>query len=182
MHVTRDKREPIESFAEALESEEIRIAQNWGPIWHYEKCGYYYKQLKRYYELFNSEDIRVYLHDDLSTNPIALLQDIFRFLEVDDKFVPDISMRVNVSGIQKSQTVDWMMERIFNRPNPARFFSRKVIDENTRWRITSRLRNQNLVRPTIPSDIRVRLTDIYREDILNLQDLIDRDLNLWLKQ
>ena len=182
MHVTRDKREPIEDFAEALESEEKRIAQNWGPIWHYKKCGYYYEQLKRYYELFNSEDIREYLYDDLSDDPIAVLQDIFRFLEVDDKFVPDIRMRVNVSGFHKSQTVDWMMERIFNRSNPVRFISRRIIDENTRWRLTSRLRNRNLVRPEIPPDVRARLTNLYKEDILNLQYQINRDLNHWLKE
>ena len=33
----------------------------------------------------------------------------------------------------------------------------------------------------MPPELRSQLTEIYREDILRLQDLIQRDLSAWLK-
>lgn len=33
---------------------------------------------------------------------------------------------------------------------------------------------------TLSQDTRARLRDLYREDILNLQDLLGRDLSKWL--
>ena len=182
MHVIRDKREPEKDFSKALELEQERINQNWGPIWHYEKGGYYFDQLSRYYNLFDRQQIRVYLHDEFSANPKLVLQDIFRFLGVDDQYIPDVSMKANVSGIQKSETADWMMERLFNRTNPLRYIARQIVSEDLRWRVTASVRGRNLNRPVIPPDIRVDLTARYREDILNLQKLIDRDLMHWLEK
>ena len=34
--------------------------------------------------------------------------------------------------------------------------------------------------PQMPDDVRRRLRDLYRDDILRLEDLIDRDLSHWL--
>jgi hypothetical protein len=180
MHVVRDKRESIVDFAEALEHEEGRIALNWGPIWHYIRVGYYYEQIKRFYELFEPEQIRVYLYDDFSAGPIEILQDIFRFLDVDDSFIPDVSVKANVSGIQRSQSLYWIIERLFTRPNPIRTVARQAIGEETRWRFTSSVRNRNIVRQSISPDLRRQLTELFREDILHLQELLNRDLSGWL--
>ena len=180
MHVTRDGREPVADFAEALQLEEERIAKNWGPIWHYRNVGYYSRQIERYYALFDREQIRVYLYDDFSVRPIDVLQDIFRFLDVEDAFVPDMRIKANVSGVQKSQSIYWLIERLFSRPNPIRAAARRLIGEETRWRFTSSVRNRNLVRQSIPLDIRRELTELYRDDILRLQDFLGRDLSAWL--
>jgi hypothetical protein len=182
MHVTRDGREPIADFAEALKLEEERIALNWGPIWHYTKIGFYSEQIRRYYELFEREQIKVYLYDDFSARPIDVLQDIFRFLDVNDTFVPDVRIRANVSGVQRSQTLYWLIERLFARPNPIRTVARKLLSEETRWRFTSNVRNQNIVHQSISPEIRHQLTELFREDILRLQDLLARDLSHWLQE
>ncbi len=180
MHVTRDKRENISDFAEAMQHEDERIASNWGAIWHYKTLGFYYEQLKYYYDLFSPEQIRVYLHDDLKAKPLWLLQDIFNFLNVDDRFEPNLNIQANVSGVQKSRAMDWIVDRLFARPNPIRFISRHLITEPIRWRFTTYVRNRNLVRQIIPPDIRRELTAVYREDILKLQNLLNRDLSHWL--
>ena len=52
----------------------------------------YYKQLKRYFDMFEKDQIKVYLYEDFKNNPIGIMQDIFRFLKVDDSFIPDISV------------------------------------------------------------------------------------------
>lgn len=97
-HMIRDGREPHPDFAHALAMEDERIADRWEHIWHYTQMGFYAAQLRRYYDLFPSHQIQVYLYDDFVHNPLAVIHDIFRFLEVDARFVPDTSMRHNVAS------------------------------------------------------------------------------------
>lgn len=97
LHLVRDGREQCATFAHALEQEHIRIASHWEHIWHYKQMGLYYQQLKRYYDCFAPAQIKVYLYDMLKADPHRVIQDIFRFLHVDDTYAPDISIRYNVS-------------------------------------------------------------------------------------
>ncbi len=99
LHMVRDRREPLRDFPQTLKEEEARIDNNWEHIWHYQQAGFYYVQLQRYFAQFNSEQIRVYLFDDFALNPLGVLQDIFQFLNVNETFIPDISMRQNASEI-----------------------------------------------------------------------------------
>ena len=181
MHVRRDHREPISDFAEALKMEEKRIEMNWGPIWHYTKVGFYHHHLTTYYQNFSPEQIRVYIYDQFKEDPAAVLQDIFRFLGVDDTFMPEIGLKVNVSGEQKSKQVDLIIRNLFNRPNPIRYIARRTLPHDLRWRFTTNVRNKNLVQTKIPPKVRADLTDLFRDDILKLQDLISQDLSHWLR-
>lgn len=180
MHVIRDQRETEQNFRQALQLEEERIAKNWGPIWHYTKIGYYYKHLTKYYDCFESNQIRIYLYDEFKTNPLKTLQDIFHFLEIDSSFTPNLRINVNVSGVQKSKLVYQLIHTIFNKPNPVKFIARQLIPETIRWRFTTNIRNKNLKQRTINPEIRKELTELFREDILKLQDLINKDLSHWL--
>jgi hypothetical protein len=40
---------------------------------------------------------------------------------------------------------------------------------------------KDVVKPLFPTEVRQELTAYYREDILNLQDLLGRDLSHWLE-
>lgn len=97
----RDGREPLYDFAEAIEQEETRILNNWEWAWQYIRVGFYSVQLQRYFDTFDRSQIRVYLFDDFKTSPNSILQDIFQFLGVDNSFIPDMSIKHNVSLIAK---------------------------------------------------------------------------------
>lgn len=100
----RDGREPLPDFAEALEQEETRMRNNWEWAWQYTRIGFYYIQLQRYLEKFDRSQIRVYLFEDFCTKPADVLRDIFQFLGVDDSFMPNMSIRHNVSDISQNPT------------------------------------------------------------------------------
>ena len=57
----REGVEPLEDFTEAMVAEKERMENNWSPTWHYQQKGFYYNQLKRYFELFEKSQIRIYL-------------------------------------------------------------------------------------------------------------------------
>ncbi len=177
LHRVREGRERL-SFSEALKEEETRIRDNWRPLWHHKRMGFYHAQLTRYYELFSREQIRVYLYEDLNEDPVGMMQSIFRFLEVDDAFVPDTSLRHNVTRIPRSRA----LQTFIQKPNPLEPLIKPFLPEGMRKRIRANLHNLNLTKPPMPEDIREELTEAYREDILKLQGLIRRDLSSWLER
>ena len=82
LHVVRAGKENSNSFEESIEKEKERINEKWSPLYHYIQKGYYTDQLQRYYDLFPSDKIKVYLFEDVIKNPGETLKDIFRFLEI----------------------------------------------------------------------------------------------------
>ncbi len=94
VHCIRDGREPIPHFADALAAD-CRVAEGWEHVWHYTRMGYYGRQLQRYYEAFGADRIRVHLYGEFKSHPLEVMQDLYRFLDVDDGFVPDMRIRPN---------------------------------------------------------------------------------------
>lgn len=54
--------------------------------------GLYYAQVKRYLDLFPSENMRIYFYEEYQ-QPGQLRADIFGFLNVDSRFRPDASRK-----------------------------------------------------------------------------------------
>jgi hypothetical protein len=181
MHVVRDGRETAPNFQEALSLEPQRITDNWDPIWHFTSVGFYYEQLSRYYAIFQQNQIKIFLFEELLTTQQALLESIFRFLGVNPHFSPDSSVKFNVSGEQKIAIVQYINKVFFLNPNPIRWISRKLFPELMRWKFTNWIRYKNLKKRKITKETRDKLQALYKNDILKLQDLINKDLSVWLK-
>jgi hypothetical protein len=178
LYMRRDGREPFSEFARALQAEEARIRDNWEWIWHYQNVGFYQVQLRRYFDTFDRDQIKVYLYEDLRTDPVAVLQDIFRFLGVADTFSPNTSLRHNVSGIPKSGIVP---RYIFGRSR-VKAALRPLVPERLRQHLSVSLKSRNLIEaPPLAPEVRRELIEIYRDDILGLEGLIGRDLSGWLE-
>lgn len=179
LHMVRSGTEPLDDFAQALQAEEG--IQREPTFQDYIGRGLYFDQLKRYLGAFPQEQIRVYLYEDLSDAPISTVQDAFRFLGVDDSFVPDVSLRRNVSGHPKNKTLDGLLRRQSRIKHAAKIY----LPARIRWRLSKAfddLKTRNLVEPPpLQPEVRRQLIGVYREDILKLQDLIHRDLSGWLE-
>jgi len=176
LHLVRDSREFVLNFREALELEEKRIKDNWFPLWHYKQRGFYYQQLKYYYQLFDSSQIKIELYDDLQSNPLALLKDLFNFLDVDTSFVPNISATYNVSVIPKYKFV----YEFLKNPNFVKNPLKLLFPPKIRGPLKQSILNSTLYRPELTVELRKELAEIYQDDILKLQGLIQRDLSHWL--
>lgn len=176
LHLVRDGYETL-SFAEGLKAEASRIQDKWQPLWYYKQRGFYYEQLKRYFDLFSADQIKIYLFEDLNRDSTAIVQDITQFLGVDDNFSPDIT-RENVSGIPKNR---WL-QTLFTKENPIKSSLKAFVPKELRQTIAQTVQKHNLgEKPTLSPEIRQELIALYRDDILQLQDLIGRDLSQWLQ-
>ena len=177
LHTIRDGIEPFPDFAQALEAEENRIRERWWLGFYYKHTGFYYTQLKRYFDRFDSNQVRVYLYEDLVNDSTGMLKDIFQFLGVDEMFTPNTSIRYNVTGVPKNK----LLHQFLSKPNWLKIPFKLVFPLELRKRIVISMKNRNIIKPQLPLALRRQLINIYREDILKLQDLIERDLVTWLE-
>jgi hypothetical protein len=182
LHLARENRVPTNSFADALDR---------GSIWWKRndliKEGFYYRNLKPYYERFPRENIKIYLYEDLSDDAPAVLHDIFTFLNVNPDFQPDLSTRFNQSGIIRNK----FLNRIYGQKGLLTsglkvLFPKRVVDLVKRnayiQKTVNNLRGKNLDKPRPDPEVLNALTrDVYGNDIQQLQDLIGKDLNHWLQ-
>jgi len=179
MHLVRDGIETSNNFQEALKKENERIANNWGPIWHFINSGFYFKQLSKYYEIFDKSQIKIVIYDDFDRSPQTELKSIYKFLDINDQFEANTNSRPNVSGIPKNRIYQSVVDYFFLNNNPIRSLSRILFSEETRWRVTTNFRNLNLRKNQIPENIKKQLLAIFKNDIIQLEKLIDKDLSCW---
>jgi sulfotransferase family protein len=181
LHAVRQGRER-RSFEEGLKLEPERIRQKWNPLWHFKAMGFYAEQVKRFYDMFGREQVRIYLYEDLQNAPLQLIKEVLDVLEVDSSFVPDMSKRFKESHVPKIPAV----EMILHKTKYQISVSAQHLPERIRWRTQyvkraiDRVSDVNRMKPPrIPAEIRMRLLDEYRDDILRLGDLLRRDLTHW---
>ncbi|MEM9214568.1 MAG: sulfotransferase [Cyanobacteria bacterium P01_F01_bin.150] len=146
--------------------------------------GFYSQQLRLYWQQFDSRKIKVYLYDDLCADPIRMIQDMYDFIGVDSSFQVDISQRKQVAKVPKNR---WF-NQLLRTQNPIRTTAaaalKQLLPEITRQQIRTQLINWNSQDKRqvslLTTGDRQQLLEIYRNDIQELQDLINRDLSQWL--
>ncbi len=177
-YLVRDGREHL-SFADGIKMEEKRKQDGYAHMWQYRKGGLYAKQVHAFQKNFSR--VLVLLHEDLNQNAGNVIRTVFSFLQVDPDFLPDIRHRHNVSG-----TPRWrLLNDLFVKPKRLHQVVRPIgeaIWGPDQWvHIRERFRSVILRRPLpMDPDIKKDLRRFFRDDILKLQDYIQRDLSAWL--
>jgi hypothetical protein len=180
MHLARERREPSETFEECLNRDSIWWKRN-----DLIQEGFYFTHLKRYFDLFDASQIRIYLYEELRNDPLALVQDLYEFIGVDGWYEPDLSVEYNVSGKIKNPLIDRFIGQDSLLKSTLDTVSPKVMEtiKNQDWlkKQVNKLRKKNLVKPILRHDARVALIEgVYGSEIAKLQRLIGKDLSSWL--
>ena len=175
LHNIRDGFEPCTDFLSALQDDERRIQEYWEPGLYYQPWGFYAEQLQRYFDKFDRSQMRIYLYEDFEAHPQDIISDIFQFLEIDDHFEPNMSARYNVSGVPQNKA----MHAVLSTPSWLSKLAKSLMPQTLR-QAAMRMRNQNLAKPEMSEEARQYLVEAYRQDLLQLQTLIQRDLTAWL--
>jgi hypothetical protein len=140
------------------------------------RIGRYFDQLTPWLERFPRSQIHLVLFDDLQTQPYAVFQDVCRYLGIADDFQPDMTVR-NKGGAMKNAALGRVLEEI--KRSPIRKVANRFIPGQVRSSVAD-VRERNLVKPPpIPEAIERRLKAYYDDDILKLEDLLERDLSSW---
>lgn len=141
--------------------------------------GMYSKQVKAYLDEF--PHVKIYLSEDLEVRTLEIVEDTLSFLGVDDPFTPDVKAKYNKARAVRSPR----LRKLLQTPNVAShwFPLLKLIPLDLRIALVRHLGNLNISRgkEEISEQTKRYLKDIYAKDILELQDIIGRDLSPWLK-
>jgi hypothetical protein len=169
-------REPLREFRDACAAEPYRLSKGWSPGWAYIRRSRYADSIRIFQSRFPASRMRFFLYDDFVRDPQGMMDAIFKFLDV-DPFAPDMQLRHNVSSLPRFR---WLAYGL-RHTTPASKILRRLIPGSWRERLKCQLMGFNN-RPSVRLDAATRMefTDLFRDDILRTQDLIQRDLSHWL--
>ena len=180
MHLVRVNKQPEGEFEDLFDKQSI-----WWERADLINEGYYYRNLKQYFDAFDASRIKVLLHEDLLKQRDETLAEMCRFLGVSDCFEFKSSTFYNQSGVIKNQGLnklignDSVLIKGMKRVSPAIYD--KIKSSNFLKDVVEKVRNKNLERKKLSPELKSRIShEIYGEDIANLSKLIDRDLSHWL--
>jgi hypothetical protein len=167
------------SFDDATAPDTIarRRAAGWNPTYDYVGYGRYADQLTTYLRHFGSAQFQIVLHEDLLRESVRVCASMFCSLGVTASFVPDVSVKYNVSGQLRHP---WLHRSLFTRENFAKRLARRLAPHDGLQRLKARIVEWNTEKRPMPPEVRNRFLGIYRDDILQLSRLIDRKLDHWL--
>ena len=156
--------EAVKGFKDELRPESSHVRES-----------FYYRRLKRFFDQFPRQQIKVYIFDEFKKDSGKVIADLFGFLGVDPSFIPDTSIKHNPAAVPKVR----ILNRLFFDPTLIRL-TKAVLPQGVQ-EMAKQIQQRNLKpAPKLPPDLRARLLDIYREDILQLERLLDKDLSSWL--
>lgn len=180
-HQVRREGETLKTFEEALDAEEDRLRDltfrkkcyGWHANYYYYHRGLYYEQVKRYLDTFPKENVLILLFEELTRDPVRATQRVFRFLGVDDSFVPAVEVH-NPAGKILNIPRFWEDAGLFQKT--ASF----VFSKNPIRKIPHLLRNLGRKPPKpINAETATKLKERFNDDICSLEQLIGKDLTAW---
>nr|MBA2707175.1 sulfotransferase [Gemmatimonadaceae bacterium] len=155
--------EPVKTAREELTSGASHVRE-----------GFYYERLKRYFDVFPRNQIKVYVFEEFRGDPARTMADLFSFVGVDARFAPDTSPQYNPANVPRSRIVNRLLY------HPAFIKTTKAVIPRAGHDFAKRVRQLNLsLPPKLADDLRSDLLEVYRDDIAKLEGLLDRDLSIW---
>lgn len=153
--------------------------------------GLYGKHLQGYRSFSEKSRLLVLLHEDIIDDPKKAIAGCYRFLGVRDDFMPP--------GLNKRpQKVIYSVNRLKFLTLRNRFLHSYNADRTrlsvrklnpVEWLVVAGITSIDLTlmkhifkdnKPTLPADLRSDLVAAYRDDIMNLETMISRNLSHWL--
>jgi hypothetical protein len=144
------------------------------PDSHWMQISSYHEALSRYFDLFAREQIHVFLFEDLRSDTLGCVRDIYRAVGVYPGFAPDLETPHNVGGMPSSRTLEKVFTSGSVRKAVEPWIPRRAAD------MARRLRTKNLKKaPSLPAALKGELGQYFRDDIRRTSELIGMNLDHW---
>ena len=137
--------------------------------------GNYAEQVDRYKQRFPAEQIHLSLYEDFQRDYHGWFRSVLNFLEVDDTFTPQ---PVEIPSTPHFSRFHFLERR--GRMDRFRSPLSKLIPQSLKLKLKDALRQEG-EKPSLAQEDREILVNYYRENIIQLEGLIDRDLSAWLR-
>jgi hypothetical protein len=142
------------------------------PLRTYLEAGFYAKHLKRYYEMFPSENIKVILTVDLKNHPEKVLNEIIKFLGLEQ------SSHVNLF-VESNRAVGSSAEPILRALRSLGLMGvRHFLPQRARNSLKSKLSSFGAT-PSLTEEERLKASGYFSDANSKLEMLLDRKLLEW---
>ena len=140
----------------------------------YLDCGFYARGLKPYFELFPRDRIKIVMFDDLRKDPVGVANEVYQFVGV-GAFAPRTTVTRAASGVPRSSA----LQRTLGADAGWKRVVRRWLPRSVRSTVRHTIAARNLKKPPLDPALRTRLVDLYRRDVEELEDLLDRSFAPW---
>lgn len=164
-----------QDFIKEITADDARNPKGWGANHQYLMIGKYYEQLRRYYDAFPAEQIKIFLYDDYKADAGAVLKEMCIFLGVDPNFEADTSQKANEGGVPKMKKLNYFLHQ-----SGMIQLAKNALPRSWREPFKKLMFKPASEVPRMTPQQRAYLIDYYRQDILQLQKLLNRPLDKWL--
>jgi len=164
------------SFLELIEDERSYSSNIW---YGFKLVGssYYYEAVKNYIQ--NFPNIKIIIFEEFIKNESLYMKEISNFLGIDDRFSYKKPLNTNKTGIPKSKFINNITKVKFPLKSVIKWIVLKIVDRKKILNFVNKLRNANLTKPELDEETSGKLLDLFREDIKNLEQLLNKDLSIW---
>lgn len=175
-YMVRRNKEDL-TFEEALAQEENRRENKWDEGWRYTDTSMYSSHLKHLIEL--KLNFKIFLFEDFKNDPSKFMSEIFTYLEVSPSHnIDNVNLQYNKGGIYKSKSlISWMTS-----PSSLRSNLKAILPNATLNKLRA-LRDRFISSQTKPLTIadktKVELKEYFRNDVKEVDTLIENDLSSW---
>lgn len=175
LHLVREERELLD-FYSALKMEPKRKKKNYSDFWFYSFNSDYYQKIKMFKEAF--QNVLLITTEDMSMSTKETIQSVYRFLDVDDKFMPEnVNRKYNEGGVFRKNLVT----KFFFRQGKLRSLIKKNIPITPRMKhLKHALINKfHEKAPEIDPIAEKFLIDLFSKDVLKLERDFQINVKLW---
>lgn len=140
--------------------------------------GLYFQHLKRYFDIFPRDNIKILIFEEVKKEPLKYIQEVYDFLGVDGAYEPKtIDKKVNKSREFRFQGLHIMLCNMFKKLKINRLFVKLRLTWLTK--AFKKLNTKKTETPKIKPETRQYLYNKFKDDINNLENLINKDLSIW---
>lgn len=167
LHLVREDRETL-SFYDALMEEERRIKAGYADFWYYTFNSLYAEKIQHLKAAF--EDVYVLTFEDFIENSSDRIKDIYRFLGVNEEFIPlNLQFQFNPGGVYKQNPIT----KFIFRQSKLKTAVKRLIPltpamKKTKLRIIKRYKDET---PSIDERCSTYLIERFKEDVNRLSQM-----------
>jgi hypothetical protein len=184
----QNKKKNIEqlSLKESLLKENERIKKGFDNSFYYFKKSFYYSQVKRFYDVFGKDDVKITIFEEFIKDPEKILNEIALFLKIDNKKLPKEIKKYNPGNEPKSPFLNdflignFFIKRLFKIVVPVKL--RKNYIKRLKEKIYWSFLTSKEIEVDFSEKDKEKLRKIFIPDIEKLQGLIKKDLSCWMNK
>jgi len=141
----------------------------------YVELGLYYEQVKRYFDIFGKNQVKIYLQEDLRNDPDSLIDNLYDYLEIDKTFTPNTDQEHNAFSMPKNGLIQKLYGSYMLRSTLSKIFPNKLKEMllNTFF--------ERAKKPELNPKTKEYLLSLYKPNIEKLETLLDANLSGWYK-